>query len=294
MKFKIFLISVFTLSNIFIYKSFAQCSCCSAAFSGSALAAGTSNIGVLKEGSFRFIGLYRYLNGSRFYSGTDELKNLYGEELNVHFTGFNLGYGVTTKFTIDLEGGAFPDKDLNFGYTRDQISGMNSLALIGKYTIFADKETSQELTLGAGFRQPLTSNTTLSGNNGAILQLFYFKNITDDFNLIIFNRSEFYLTDKSNFKSGNNITSSVFLTKGIFEKMTGILETRYELQGISSQDNLDLINTGKQILSLVPQISYNFSDFSVSGFFELPVYRNFEGVQLAERFGAGLAIVYMF
>ncbi len=296
MEFKsiILLLFLFLLTIINSNKIYSQCSSCSAAFSGSQLAAGTSNVGVLKEGTFRFITLYRYLYGSEFYLGSETLEKHYGQELDVHLLGFNLAYGINKKFTIDLELSAFPDKNLNFGYSQDRISGFNSASLIGKYTIFSHKASSQELTLGAGPKLKLTNNRILSGNNGVIAQLFYFINIYDDINIVLFNRSEFYIEDKDQFKSGNNISTSLFLTKELFEKFNAILESRYEVQGISYQNDSEMLNTGKQILSLVPQFSYNFDELSISLFFEMPVYKKYEGVQLSEKLATGIALIYMF
>ncbi|MDT3737876.1 MAG: hypothetical protein RO257_00085 [Candidatus Kapabacteria bacterium] len=289
---KIVTFAIFLLI-LFYYQTYSQCTPCSAAFSSSAFTAGTSNVGVLKEGSLRIIGMNHFIHGSRFYSGSEELKKYYDEELNIHFMGLNIGYGLTKKFTLETEIGAFPDKDLNFGFIREKISGFSSAALIGKYTIYSDRANAQEITLGLGGRLPLTSNTTLSGSPGLILQLFYFKNLTDDLNMILFHRSELFAEGRDSINLGNSFVTSLFLTKGIIDDLTGIIEARYDYLTKSNHDSTPIINTGRSILAIVPQLSYHFTDISISGFVELPIIKNYEGVQLSEKIGAGIALIYM-
>jgi hypothetical protein len=287
--------SIIILILIFLFyeKSESQCGCCSAAFSGSSLAAGTSNVGVLKEGSWRVIGLYRNLYGTKFFNGTKELRKYYDESLNIHYSGLNVAYGFTKDFTLETEIGAFPYKNLNFGYSEENISGFSSLAMIGKFTILADKQNSQEITIGGGARLPLSSNTTLGGNFGIAVQIFYFKSIVSDLNLILYQNYEFYIKDSENYQKGNSWVSSLFLTKGISEKLTAIFESRFEILTPSFQGDEKIINTGKKSITIVPQISFNTGKFSVSGLVELPLYKDYEGVQLSEKIGSGIAVIVM-
>lgn len=293
MKLSTNVIIIATLIFCFLNETKSQCGCCSAAFSGSALAAGTSNIGVLKEGTLRVIGINRLLYGNRFYDGPDLLKKFYDEEMLINFTGANIGYGLTKSFTLETEIGSFPYKELNFGYTREKISGFSTINVIGKYTLLADRVNKQEITIGGGGRIPLNSNTTLSGNPGVIFQLFYFKNLVDDFNLIFLNRSEIAFKDSENFKQGNSYINSVFLSKGITHKLYSLFEIRFDYLDKSYDGDDELLNSGRYVLSLVPQISYNLGKLSLAGFFELPVLKNYNGIQLGEKFGCGIALVYM-
>ncbi|MBX3042302.1 MAG: hypothetical protein KIT33_08815 [Candidatus Kapabacteria bacterium] len=295
MKNKIFELLALILAAIICQYNlmYSQCGCCSAAFSGSALAAGTSNIGVLKEGSLRIIAMHRALYGDHFYDGTQKLGKFYDEQMLINFTGINIGYGVTKRFTLETEIGAFPDKNINMGYQIERISGFSSINLIGKYTVLADRDNKQEITIGAGYRQPLSGNVALSGNSGGILQLFYFKNLYDDFNLVFLSRAELFLINPDKFEQGNSYINSVFISKKISEKFYGLVEFRYDHLSKSYQESELLINTGRSVLSIVPQLSCNFGKLSVSGFFELPVYKNFNGIQLGESFGAGIALVMM-
>lgn len=272
----------------------AQCGGCNAAFSGSTLAAGTSNIGVLKENSYRIISVYRFLYGSNYYRGDERLKKFDDEELNIHFVGFNLAYGVTKSFTIETEFGGFLKKDLNMGYDRTDISGLSSLAIIGKYTLFADRENKQEITISAGGRAPITPNSTLSGNFGAIAQIFYFKSLTDGLNIIFLNRSEFFIEDKHDYQQGNSYITSLFLSQELVDDLNGIIEFRYDYFDKSYQAGEVMPNAGRDIFSLVPQINYNLDKVSISAFTEIPIYKNYSGLQLGEDFGLGLALIYMF
>ena len=293
MKINTFILVIILFVILIQTRTYSQCGCCSAAFSGSALAAGTSNIGVLKEGTLRVIGLHRFLYGDKFYEGSTQLKKYYDEEMMINFTGVNIGYGITKSFTLETEIGAFPDKDLNFGYTREKISGFSSFNLIGKYTLLADRENKQEITIGAGGRIPITSNTTLSGNPGAILQLFYFKGLGDDFNLIFLSRAELHTQNSENFLQGNSFINSLFVSKLVTTNLYATLETRLDYLDKSFEDNKALINTGRSVISVVPQISYSVGKFSLSGFVELPIYKYYTGIQLSENIGAGIALVYM-
>jgi hypothetical protein len=87
--------------------------------------------------------------------------------------------------------------------------------------------------------------------------------------------------------------TSLFLTKGIIDDLTGIIEARYDYLTKSNHDSTPIINTGRSILAIVPQLSYHFTDISISGFVELPIIKNYEGVQLSEKIGAGIALIYM-
>lgn len=284
------LIVLIIISNIKLYS---QCACCSAAFSGSALAAGTSNVGVLKEGSIRAINVYRFLYGNNFYRGIESLDNLYGESLNIHFLGTNIGYGLTKDITVDFEIGSFPAKNLDYGYTNDKISGLGVATLIGKWNFFNDRNTKQEATLGIGYRQPITENLILSGTSGIVAQLFYFLNIHEDVNLILFIRGEKSLENSNNYSQGDNVVSSIFASTILADKLAGILELRYDYLSKAKDDTSDLLNTGRGTFYLVPQLNYAFDGFSLSTFFELPIHRNYNGVQLGERFGSGIALIFM-
>lgn len=295
MNFKYLILSALAIAVIFTQtESYGQCGSCSAAFSGSAMAAGTSNVGVLKEGSIRTIGIYRYLYGSRYYEASNRLNKFSNEELSIHFSGIHLGYGVTKRFTIETELSAFPNKDLNMGFERTQISGLSSAAFIGKYTIFADRKNKQEITLGGGARLPLTSNTVLSGNLGAMVQFFFFKNLFSDVNLILSNRSEFFAKDSQDFHLGNSYVTSLFISSPIIENLNGIAEIRYDhLDQSNDKDGL-IEDSGRSLLSFVPQINFQFNKFSISVFSELPIHKEYKGTQLGEDIGLGLAFIIMF
>ncbi|MFA5510951.1 MAG: hypothetical protein WC313_00755 [Candidatus Kapaibacterium sp.] len=270
-----------------------QCGCCAAAFSGAALAAGTSNIGVIKENTLRIIGMYRFLHGSRFYNNDSELKKFYDESLNIHYGGLNLAYGVTTRFTLETEISSYPDKDLNFGYSREKISGFSTFALIGKYTILADRDNKQEITLGLGAKLPITNNTTLSGTSGLIYQIFYFKNLNEKYNIIAAHRGEMFVENNTGFKPGNSFVSSVFVTRILGDGFTGIMELRHDYLSKSEQESELIQNSGKTVVSLVPQLTYSLDGYSVSAFIEYPFYKKYVNIQLSEQFGAGLAVIFM-
>jgi hypothetical protein len=288
----IVLLLPFLISILPVYLN-AQCGGCNAAFSGSTLAAGTSNIGVLKENSFRAISVYRFLYGSNFYKDTERLKKFDDEELNIHFMGFNLAYGLTKSFTVETEFGGFLQKDLNMGYDRTNISGLSSIAVIGKYTLLADRKNKQELTLSAGGRAPMTHNTTLSGNFGAIFQLFYFKNLIGDLNLIFLNRNEIYFSNKNDYRQGNSYITSIFLSQPIANDLNGILEFRYDYFDKSYEYGEIMPNAGRDVLFVAPQINYTIGKISLSFITEIPVYKQYSGLQLGEDFGLGLAFIYM-
>ncbi len=294
-----------TVILLIVFKSellFSQCSCIGGASVGSLTpVSGTSNIGILKEGNIRALAFYSFSNGDKYYSGNTAIDSGTVKEFNSSYSGILIGYGLFDSFTLDLELGYFLNKSQDFGEYTLSGAGFSHLTIYEKYNIFNSRAKEWEWTVGLGEKIPINNNSqnlpqniqSSTGAFGLILLSYLHKGYRESgLHLILVNRAEFNTENGSNYLYGNSFTNSFFITKSIFDKLVGMLEIRSELKLKDKRYDEKVDDSGWNNITLSPQINYSFDKFDFSFFFDLPVYKYYNGQQLTNKFNLGLSITW--
>ncbi|MEI6594233.1 MAG: hypothetical protein WCO28_01645 [Bacteroidota bacterium] len=153
--------AVITLILLNYHYSFSQ-GCCSGG-SGSPIAGGAS-LGVLQKGQVELGANYQYSNSNKFFSGDKDTTSLI-KSLSSNYLYLRLGYGITEKLTLSIEGGYFFDKTLVGLHPNDpsiidntkKTSGISDLIIFPRYDVYdkTDEDKHTEITLGLGLKIPL-------------------------------------------------------------------------------------------------------------------------------------------
>jgi hypothetical protein len=293
-------------SVLFTAPAFPQC--CS---TGSPVGAST-NVGVIPRNTLRFIVAYRYSYSDTYYQGNSKTsENVALSYANYNFTGLTLGYGITRRLTLEADFGYFFNKTQQFkkidyaetGY------GLSNGGVTLKYGFYIKPAKAIELMAGAGFRYPFT--TTPQSKDGVQLSpdvqpsthafglsgLFFFSKGWPELTLRLFsiNKYDYNFPDKDNYKYGNILMNSVFVSKKIVKNLFGILQLRSEYKTQDTYEGEKRLDTGYLLFTLTPQVSYAIAGkWNVSVLYDLPVYKDYHGKQLTPKFSFAVSLSHDF
>jgi hypothetical protein len=132
-------------------------------------------------------------------------------------------------------------------------------------------------------------STNAFGTNGMLFFNIGFPAIT--LRLFTINRYEYNFPDKVDYKYGNILLNSVFVSKKIMKYFFGILQVRNEYKTRDNYKGTDEVNTGYDILYLSPQLSYSIvGKWNVTLVCDIPVYKNYNGRQLTPKYAFALSL----
>jgi len=272
---------------------------------------GSNNLLVLEKQSLRVVVFYRYNYGNQYFerdkrSDFDLIRNA-----NYNYAGSIIGYGLASKVTIETELGYFINKTQNYNlepaYTL-RGSGFSNAILSVKYSLLKNdsKRFFISSSLGAkipfythpiyrdGVQLPVEVQPTV-GAFGAVVQLFMVKErpVTGT-RYFVTGRVESNLRNNQDYKLGTSIFTSFFYSKHLMLSWlkgdwTIILQARNEIRNRDKTVNGWKESSGSTIFYFSPQINYSIREkWDVSVMFDLPVYQNFIGIQLATKYGVSL------
>ncbi len=297
------------MSLIFQGAAFSQC--CSPGNP----AGGTTNLGILDKKSFRMISFYQYSFSEGYWEGNKKSGFSFVKNASHNYAGFVLGYGLLNKLTFETELGYFINRSQTYNikpaFTNTGF-GFNNAYTSLKYNLISKTETLLEWTIGAGAKVPFTRKYQMVNNSelpkdvqpsthafGTIAQSFLYKGFSmDKIKIFLINRFETNAPDSKNFKFGNLLISSLFLTKQIGKSnFTAILQARHEYRtkDISNVNNAGFAgyfatgtyvnSSGGQLVFIAPQINYSIAKkWNLSLLADFPVYRYYNGTQLGNKF----------
>jgi hypothetical protein len=281
---------------------FAQC--CS---TGSPVGASVY-VGVLGKNSLRLIGYYRHNYSDSYYQGesrTSENNQLSHSSYN--FTGLTIGYGITKRLTLETDFGYFINKTQVFNTIDYQETGygLSNGGVTLKYGAFLKPAKQIELTVGAGFRYPFSSkpqeidgvqlsrDVQPSTNAFAVSGMLFFNKGFPSVTMRVFtiNRYDHNFEDPLNYKYGDLLLNSIFVSKQIVKNFLGIIQVRSEYRQ-PDEDNGDVrVNTGNWLLLVVPQLSYAIAGkWNLSVLCDIPVYKNYTGKQLTPTYSFAISL----
>jgi hypothetical protein len=87
--------------------------------------------------------------------------------------------------------------------------------------------------------------------------------------------------------------TSFLLSKRFSDNFYSIVELRNQIHFKDKFNDSTYTNSGTKVLELVPRITFRTDEFSVSPFFELPIYQFYEGEQIGKNFALGINFNYI-
>jgi hypothetical protein len=276
---------------------------------------GTTNIGIMDKKAFRVISLYRHSYSEGYYKGSKKSDFNFVKNATYNYTGLVLAYGLFNKLTIETELGYYINKSQTYNiepaFTNTGFGFNNAYASL-KYNLISKTEKPFEWTIGAGAKIPFTKKYQIVDNSelpkdvqpsthafGTVTQSFLYKGFPKKkIKIFLINRFETNSLDNKNFKFGNSLMSSFFFTKQIGKSnFTAILQARHEYRtkDINNVNNAGCAgcfatgtyvnSSGGQLIFIAPQINYTIAQkWNLSLLADLPVYRNYNGTQLGNKF----------
>lgn len=304
---KIFVIFCFLFYIFFAFPSnylFSQCECC---LSGQQFLPplhwlGSSEVGISERKRLRIDFSYKFAYSDRLYT-----KDIYRTDLTKFknhsfslFASYGLDYNTMLDFTLSysvrsLRQYGFESKGYGF-----------SNVYFGLRRNFYETETSDFiLNFGAGLSLPLMKFKEIEGHpiviqpsNGSFglyAMGFGQKSFkTLNLNLLLFTRLDYYFKNSLNFQFGPNFVTSLLVSKRFSNKFNAITELRSEVHFKDKYNDSTYQHSGSRVFNLIPRITYQGESFSLSPYFELPVYQFYEGEQIGNKFTFGLNFSYVF
>ncbi len=269
---------------------------------------GTDNLLVLEKGSFRVISFYKYAQGNQYFendqrSDFDLIKKAYYNYLSA-----NLGYGISNRFTAELEIGYFINKTQIYNIEPSYKltgKGFSNFVIAAKYNLYSNNPKRIYLSSALGIkipstRIPQTDNNielpvevqpTIGSYGFVIYSSFVKENSGKGLRYFITNRIDISHPNKNDYKLGTAIFSSIYMSKHLMFSWikgdwTAILQLRNEIRWPDRISEKQKESSGGTLFYIVPQINYAIKEiWYVSAMVDIPVYQYFIGTQLGAGFG---------
>lgn len=272
-------------------------------------------VGVLGKNYLRAISYYRHNSSVSYYIEDHKSPDDGGpgsvSNSNFNFVGVAVAYGVTKRLTLELDAGYFINKtqtlkmgSLIKGY------GMSNGTLTFKYGTIVRPASQLELTTGFGVRFPFTTepqyvdgiklNADVQPSTNAIglSEMIFFNKGFPAIGLRLFsiNRYEYNFANKSDYKYGNVLLNSVFVSKKIATYLFAILQIRNEWK-THDQDKgnefgeVEVTNSGYDLVTLSPQLSYSIAGkWNLTAVYDIPLYKYYNGKQMTPAYSFALSL----
>ena len=262
------------------------------------------------------VGYYRYNYSDTYFEGSGKTnENTALKYAAYNFSGIAFGYGITKRLTLEADFGYFFNKTqqskdirlsdstlLNYkikGY------GLSNGGITVKYGIFVKPAKQVEITLGAGFRYPFSTNPKMvdgvelnrdvqpSTNAFAASGMLFFNKGFPSITLRLFsiNRFDYNFEGKDGYKYGNILLNSVFVSKKIVKYFFGILQIRNEWKTNDLDNGNKVVNSGFVLLTLSPTLSYSIAGkWNLTALCDIPVYKYYNGKQMTPKYSVALSL----
>lgn len=267
---------------------------------------GSEYVGILPKKTLRTITYYRHSYSDTYYEGSE--KAVYqGTESGYDFIGEVLSYGLIKKLTVEAELGYYIYK-YQASEVLDKFTthGFSNATVSLKYAVLKT-EKNMELTLSAGSKFPISRKVfrdeygvpypqeiqPSTGAFGFVAQLFFFKGFQEKkWRLVVHGRYELNGYNSEDYRFGDAIYTSVFVGRSFAKNWSATLQFRNEYRWEDWQGDTRYLVTGGDILYVSPQLSYTFKPrltLSIMG--DIPIFRNYNGVQLGPKYAFGISVV---
>jgi hypothetical protein len=303
---------VLIISTVSLFLSFnANAQCCS---TGSPVGASVY-VGVLGKNYLRGISYYRHSSSVDFYEKDHKVPKTGGpaevSNSKFNFAGVAVAYGVTKRLTIELDAGYFINKT-QYWNRGDTIrgSGFSNGTFTFKYGTIIRPVQQLELTTGFGIRFPLSTNPQYvdgaklnadvqpSTNAFGISEMLFFNKGFPSISLRLFsiNRYDYNFANKQDYKYGNILLNSIFVSKKIAKYFFGLLQVRNEWKTndkdyLNTETDHKVVNSGFDLVTVSPQLSYSIAGkWNLTASYDIPVYKYYNGKQMTPAYSFAISL----
>jgi len=279
-------------------------------------------VGVLGKNYLRAITYYRYSYSDTYYEGSSKTTdNVDLSHSSYNFAGVAVAYGITRRLTIETDAGYYFNKTQvhnNPLVPPTEGYGMSNGSITLKYGAYIKPAAQVEITAGAGFRYPFTTHPQYidghivnrdlqpSTNSFGASALLFFNKGFPAITLRIFsiNRYDYnfrmandYL-QHTDYKYGNILLNSVFISKKIVKYFFGILQIRNEWKtndqdfaNLNDEGGHQVINSGFDLITISPQLSYSIvGKWNLTLLCDIPVYKYYNGKQMTPKYSVAVSL----
>lgn len=264
---------------------------------------GNTNQGTLPRNMIQVNTYYKHSYSAGYMEADHRSDFSFVKNAESNFMGLLVGYGITSRLTVQAEAGYYLNRTQNFdfGPYRYRLNGYggSSVTLTGKYNLVKDTARDIEFTMGLGVKLPWSKQPQIidgvelsedvqpcNGAYGLVLTSFLYKAF-DKSNVRLFMMNTVSINSNSlrNYREGNTYITSVFASKTFFTNWTAIAQVRNEIRDFAYRDHLKVTSSGGYRFIFVPQINYSFKrKYNISALYELPIYQNYNGIQLRDMY----------
>lgn len=276
--------------------------------------AGSSNVGVLQQGTWRVMAMYKYDERADYFRGDKSIGPMLVETADYNFLSATLAYGISKKWTVEAEAGYFLNKSYRYQeYDPLTGSGPSNILLSAKTLIYSNIYRNTEWSVGAGLNIPFSREPRFvdgvmlpvdlqpsSGNYGVVGQSFLVREFPDrSFRILLINRYHLVMGEnKFGYRFGSSFQNSIFLARHLYfpwtditKDLTAILQLRHKYTGRNRKDGEVVTDSGSQKFFVAPQLNYNPHPlWNISLIAELPLYQYYNGVQISHNYSIAFII----
>jgi hypothetical protein len=269
---------------------------------------GTSNLLALQSKTIRTIAFYRFNYGNKYFHEDKPSDFNLIKSACYNYIGTILGYGITSRLTLETEAGYFVNKTQQ--YNVDPIQklrgyGFSNIVVSARYGIYRNNHRRLFYSASAGVKIPCSVNYQVIdgvelpeelqpsvGSYGLVFQSFLVKeNSLRGLRYFLTNRLETNRTNRKNFKLGTSFFTSFYISKHLLfgwikGDWTTILQLRNEIRSRNIRADEPVEASGSIIVFLSPQINYSINEtWNISVMCDIPIYQYLNGVQLGSKYG---------
>ncbi len=276
---------------------------------------GSGNIGTLDTKTISIVTFYQHSLSDRYFEGHQILDQGIISSADFNLAGMLLAYGITNKLTLEGEVGFFINKTKHYSIPEGfslKGSGLTNGVISAKYQVYYNPDSKVEFSAAGGLKFPFTPNTQKiehvrlpfdlqpsTNALGAVIQAFLIKQHSlTGMRYFLYNRLEINGVNRDGYRSGNSLSTSLFLSRHLIRTSnwpvsgTVILQLRNELRGVSYIYEETEPSSGSVKFFLSPQLNLAFHEkWNLSVLVDIPLYQYYKNIQLANRVGFSVILV---
>jgi len=276
---------------------------------------GTGNLGVLDRRTLSTALIYKHFSSEQYFEGSRPSDINMMKHARFNYVGSFIAYGLTNTLTLESELGYFINKTKTYripdGYQLTG-SGLTNAVLSAKYQLYYNPEKKFEFSAAAGIKTPFTLESKSVDNVrlpfdlqpstaafGAVFQAYLIKQDSyHGMRYFLYHRTEINTTNRSGFHTGPMFIHALMISRHLIRTSswpvsgTVIVQLRNEIRGRNYIHDEVEPASGSNKLILSPQLNLAFHEkWNVSVMVDIPVYQNYQYIQLADQFGISVVLI---
>jgi hypothetical protein len=307
------------IRHLFISACFLLCiqtlaygQCCSA---GNPSSFSFNDNNSLKAKSLLISSSFKYGYSDTYFKGNKPEDVGFYAPANYSFMDMKVAFGINNRFTLQAETGYFFMKQQKnpAPFPADKGYGLGDAAFNLRYRFYKSIKHHMELTAIAGMRLPIgvfdqekdgvKLPIALQPSSGSLVyfgglsmaksfkesKLRFYGSASAEFPQLIDSKNFYY-------RYGNLYDLSIAVAYPVHHFFVPALQLQGEMRGHATREEGQVVDaTGYKVITISPQIESDFlKDWSILVYADLPVYRYFNGIQLANSYKAGIKLIKRF